>query len=282
MSAALSPSLHPDIERAALLGWRLTPVWPNRAGCFVGYTQAATCDLDQLARWEWEYRGCNWSVMAGMSGLWALDVDVPGGNHKDDGVATLSDLVAKNSPIPARPHGRSGGGGHLMVFKDAGRPIQSGNGKLGPGLDTKAGNNQFTISPSRHKGTGRPYHWVVPPSELDPPVAPEWLLRAVAPAPKPPRPDRPKIITADRARRALSRAVDNVIKAGPGQRNAALNAASFTAGGLIAGGALDQQEAVNALYSAGRYIGLDDLECRATIKSGLIGGGKLPIGKPDA
>jgi len=281
MSAALSPEIHPDIERLALMGWRCVPATRSKKGMFEGYLQAATHNLDQLARWSAEYPGCNWKVVPEGSGVWGLDVDVIEGGHAD-GVTALRGLCDKHGPLPPRPHGRSGSGGHLMVFKDDGRPMARGAGKPAPGLDTCAGRVAFTVSPSRNS-KGLPYRWAVAPWDLNPPMAPAWLLDLLRPPQRKEWDGRAPILTESRARRALERAINSVMNAGPGQRNSTLNAASFTAGGLIAGGSLDQQEAVNALYSAGRYIGLDDAECRATIKSGLDGGTKQPLrGRRDA
>lgn len=269
-------SLHPDIERIALLGWRCVPAWPSKKGGFKGYLQAATYDLDQLERWSHEFQGCNWKVVPAGSGVWALDVDVPGEDHANDGVAALRDLCARHGPLPPRPHGRSGSGGHLMVFRDDGRPMLRGSERPQKGMDTCAATVAFTISPSRSK-RGQPYRWQVAPWDVAPPLAPEWLLKLLAPPPPKPRPERPEIITEDRARRVLARAVDEVIKAGPGGRNAALNRAAFTAGGLAGADMLTEQEAVFALYTAGRHIGLDDGECRATIRSGFRAGTLNPL-----
>lgn len=276
MSAALSITrLHPDLERVALLGWRLVPVLPSRAGFFKGYIQAATSDIDQIERWQFEYPGCNWSVIPEGSGIFALDVDVPGERHKDDGAAALRALEDRHGPLPPHPHGRSPGLGHLMVFRDVGAPIKCEPGAAVPGVDPKAGRVQFTISPSiRH---GRPYSWEVAPWEVSPPVAPAWVHKLFAPPPSRALPARPQILTADRAARALARAIDDVAKAGPGQRNATLNRAAYTAGGLAGAGALSETEAVRALYSAGRHIGLDDAECRATIRSGFEAGRANPM-----
>lgn len=275
MSAALSSfHLNPDVERLALLGWRLVPVTRNRAGFWKGYIDSATHDLDALAGWDAEYPGCNWVVIPDGSGVWALDVDVPPGHA--DGETALKQLCEQYGPIPQRPHGRSGSGGHLMIFRDTGAPIRCGSGAIADGIDARARRNSFTVAPSRNKH-GKPYRWQIAPWEMEPPAAPDWLLRLLAPPPKREWDGGRPAITEGRARRALDRAIQAVLQAGPGKRNSALNAASFTAGGLIAGGALEQQEAVNALYAAGRYIGLDDLECRATIKSGLEGGAKSPL-----
>lgn len=257
------------------MGWRCVPATRSKKGLWEGYLDHATCDLDQLERWSFEHRNCNWKVVPDGSGVWALDVDVPGADHEADGVEALQRLVREHGPIAPRPHGRSGGGGHLLVFKDAGHPIKCQSGFPCPGMDPRARRNAFTVAPSR-SGSGL-YRWVVAPWELEPPVAPDWLLKLVAPPPQPPRPERPTIISTNRAQSLLEREVNRVLNAGPGKRNSTLNEASFTVGGLIGGGLLDEREAICALYDAARYIRLDDHESRATIKSGIEGGLKMPL-----
>ena len=121
-------SLHPCIERLALLGWRLYPCAPSRKGMFKGYVQAATSDLPILDRWSRRYPGCNWSVIPEGSGIWALDADIPSCDHDADGVAALQELCRKFGELPPRPHGLSGGGGHLLVFRQTGDPIWTKTG----------------------------------------------------------------------------------------------------------------------------------------------------------
>jgi hypothetical protein len=75
---------------------------------------------------------------------------------------------------------------------------------------------QFTISPSVHGRTKRAYRWEVAPWDLAPPVAPDWLLHIFAPPPERAKPARPCILTEDRARRSLARAVDQLVRTGAG------------------------------------------------------------------
>jgi Bifunctional DNA primase/polymerase, N-terminal len=154
--------LDPDIERLAMLGWRLYPSTRSRKGMFKGYVRAATADLSTLDEWSRKYPGCNWSVIPQGSGIWALDVDVPSPDHVADGVAALRELCARHGDLPRRPHGRSGGDGHLLVFRDAGHPIRTKTGTPVPGIDPRAGRVPFTVAPSIHHRGGR-YRWVVPP-----------------------------------------------------------------------------------------------------------------------
>ncbi|WP_169747398.1 bifunctional DNA primase/polymerase [Belnapia moabensis] len=260
----------------ALLGWRVAPVWPNRAGCFKGYIQAATADLDQIERWQAEYRGCNWSVIPEGSGVWALDVDIPGADHANDGVASLRELCNLHGALPPRPHGRSGGGGHLLVFK-GGTGIFSGSSRPAPGLDTLASRSTFTISPSRHRRTGAPYRWVIAPWECPPPPAPEWLVRMLAPPPSPPRSARPIVPTSDKAVRALMRTFEAVGNAPPGNRNNALLRRATLIGGFVAAGAIGRAEAERELVAAGMASGQSRAEAQSTVRSGLRRGEARPL-----
>jgi hypothetical protein len=85
--------LPPDIERLALLGWRLHPsARHSRAACIKNAAAAATCDLETLEMWTWEFLGCNWRVTPGGSGIWAMDVDAPGLDHSADRISELRRL----------------------------------------------------------------------------------------------------------------------------------------------------------------------------------------------
>ena len=96
--------LHPDIERLALLGWRLHPASRRtRAACFADATALATHDLDRSTRWSREYPACGWRVVMEGSGIWALDVDVPSLRHKHDGVTALRKLIVGPRVITATP-----------------------------------------------------------------------------------------------------------------------------------------------------------------------------------
>lgn len=266
-------TLHPDVERLALLGWRMVPATSRKKGMFKGYLDAATSDLDTLAAWAREYPRACWKAVPHGSGVWFLDVDVPGPEHDADGVAALRDLCALHGPLPPRPHGRSPSGGHLLVFRDDGHPIKNGSGYAAPGLDALAGRVCPMVPPSRRNAGA--YRWIVAPWDLAPPPAPEWLLRLLAPPPAPPAPRRKP--TADMGRRVLHRSLDRIASAAPGTRNATLNQQAFSVARWIGAGLLDEAEAIGALYAAGRALGLADPEVRGTIKSGVSAGLRHPL-----
>lgn len=271
--------LHPDIERLALLGWRLHPSSRRtRAACFSDAASLATFDLGQLALWSRRYPGCGWRVVMEGSGVWALDVDVPGAHHKHDGVTALQELIAVHGPLPPRPTTRSGGGGLALFFRHEGEAIVGNGGHPALGIDPRRGRQSVTVPPSLHPDTGRPYRWLVAPWELPPPAAPGWLLRLVAPPQMSPLRE-PSLRLADtaRARRsyalaALRHAADRAATAPQGQRNNTLNAETFSLTRFLAEGTLDATEVATAMAYAGRQAGLLPLEVKATLASALAAG----------
>lgn len=263
--------IHPDIERVALLGWRVAPASrTSKKACFPGATDEATCHLDKIEEWSTKYPNSNWRVYMAGSGIFALDLDVPPG-HAHDGIKGLSDLVKVHGDIPPRPTSRSGGGGLGIFFKHTDEKIIGEGGHPAPGIDPRRGRQSQTIPPSIHVSTRQPYRWLVAPWEINPPKAPEWLLKLLEPKPEPEF-KHPPIDTTDAARNRLYRAASAVMMAGEGSRNATLNARSFQIGKLIAAGLLGEQEAIEALYGAARSIGLDHGEAKATIRSGILSG----------
>jgi hypothetical protein len=268
-----------DVERVALLGWRLHPTCRfSRAACFTDATTLATCDLDTLDHWTRQYPGCGWRVVMEGSGIWALDVDVPGGRHKHDGITALRKLIAVHGPLPRRPTTRSGGGGLALFFRHKGEPIVGKGGHPALGIDPRRGRQSVTVPLSLHPDTGRPYRWLVAPWELAPPPAPSWLLGLLAP-PRVPLlhelPPRLADAAGDRRRYALAalrHAADRTATAPPGRRNDTLNTETFSLTQFIADGTLDAAEVATVMAYAARQAGLPPPEVQATLASALAAG----------
>jgi hypothetical protein len=274
-------SLHPDIRRLALLGWRLHPASRRtRAACFSNAVNSATSDLDQLARWSAQYSGSSWRVVMEGSAIWALDVDVVSARHKYDGVTALQQLIAIHGPLPLRPTTRSGGGGLALFFRHAGEPIVGNGGHPALGIDPRRGRQSVTVPPSLHPDTGCPYRWLVAPWELPPPPAPAWLLRLVAPPHVPPLREPPlRLADTAGARRsyalaALRHAADRAATAPQGQRNDILNSETFSLTRFLSEGTLDATEVATTMAYAGRQAGLLPPEVKATLASALAAGSR--------
>jgi hypothetical protein len=272
-------TLHPDVERLAGLGWRLHPAsCTSRAACFERAADLATYDLDQLERWSCEFRNCAWRVVMEGSGIWALDLDIPGPVHAHDGVAAFKALVEKHGQVPPRPTIRTGGGGLVLFFRHDGEPIVGKTGTPRPGIDPLRGRLAATVPPSRHIRTGHPYRWIIPPWDLSPPPTPEWLLQLVAPPIREPLPPpRPHPSSNDRQRRyavaALRHGVERAAAAPSGQRNCTLNQETYSlCRRFIPDGLLTAHGIADAMAHAGVAAGLDRREIEQTLASALKAG----------
>ena len=108
-------TVHRQVARLAQLGWWLHPVSQySRAAYINDATELATCDLNQLDRWSWEFPGCDWRVVMQGGGIWALDVDVAGADHVADRV---------HGRLPPAPTTRSGGSGSVLFLSHTVEPI---------------------------------------------------------------------------------------------------------------------------------------------------------------
>jgi hypothetical protein len=271
-------SLHPDIERVALLGWHLYPASTrSKAGCFPGAADAASCNLEQLETWANAFGECNWRVVAGPSKLFILDVDRPGPTHDADGFAELLGLTERYGALPPRPMTRSGGsGGAALFFEHRGEPLRGASGSPRPGLDPHRGRQAIMIPPSRHPLTGGIYSWRVPPWECTPPPIPGWLAALLEPPPEPAY-DTPYIPTHERARNAVMKAIHRVQDAASGAANDTLNRAAYSLGRWCGAGLVSTDESTQSLLFAAQKRGIPDREAKDTIKSGLAAGRRNPV-----
>lgn len=265
----------PDqIERAALIGWKLFPCsTESRAMAFKGAHLKATDDLEQIEKWCWRFPKCNWRVIFGPSNLWGFDLDIPGAEHKNDGIAALASLAKVHGPIPPRPQARSGSGGLGIFFQYHGERIIGDTNKPLPGMDPRRGQQSQTIPPSIHTTTHKPYFWVDPPWVLAPPVAPSWLLHLVeAPAPHPVRP-APHLKDGDARRNyavaALHNGTRSVASAYEGTRNDSLNRACWSVARFLADGSLSENEVRDCFVAAARACGIPIREACLTIDSAI-------------
>ena len=263
-----------DIERVALLGWAVYPQSQySRAACFKGATDAATSDLDIIAEWCRAFPGCNWRVVFGSSGLWGLDIDAANGEHKQDGVGNMRELADRHGGFPTTPLTRSGGGGFAAFFRFNGESIIGDSNHPVPGVDPRRGRQSVTIPPSIHPHWKRPYVWLRPPWEINPPIAPRWLADSVKPKPAPEARPMPVLDDGDKARTyavaALRHAIARVATAPSGNANNTLNKEAFSMARFLRDGLVSEAEIRDCLIAASRARSIPIQEALATIESGL-------------
>lgn len=263
-----------EIERVALLGWRVYPASQySRAACFKGATDAASCDLDWIEKQCRDYPGCNWRLVFEGSGIWGFDLDVPGPEHSHDGMAAMAALTQVHGPLPPRPMTRSGGGGVAIFFRWDGQRIIGDTGKPYPGMDPRRGRQSVTIPPSTHLITKRRYEWITPPWKIAPPDAPSWLTRIVEmPAERPPEPT-PELADGPGRRAyavaALHNATRRVATAMAGARNNTLNRECWSVSKFLTEGVLTEGEIRDCMIAGARAAGVPVREACLTIDSAI-------------
>ena len=293
---------------AAGHGWHVFPVAPDakypalhseercpRTGSCTaghhGWERRATTDPDVIRR-AWSHGPYGIGLACGPSGLVVVDLDTP--KHPGDlpparwagqGITDGLDVFA----ALCEEHGQPGeyetftvrtgrGGRHLYFTAPDGVTLRNTTGDKGAGLgwkvDTRAHGGYVVAAGSTVNH--HPYTVVrdVPPLPL-----PAWL--AVLLTPKAP-PTAKLDMAAVRARigrltaytqAAIRGEAEKVEGAGEGVRNHTLFASAAALGRLVAAGTLPQQDATDALLTAGQKAGLGEAECRRTIAKGLARGG---------
>lgn len=241
----------------------------------------ATTDPDRLREWWGRRRYPGIGLRCGApSGVVALDVD---------GQAGVDSLAAHDSRVgglPGKVLQRSGSGSSVhLLYAHPGHRVAPSAGKLGAGLDVRGDGSYIVLAPTLHPRTGLPYTWPAQDwrEALTPwPAAVDELLR---PAPPKPRTSSRPVNLGGRpaAVGRVAGLLEFVLDSTDGNRNARLHWAACRFGEMVAEGIVEHGAAVDALFTAGRTIGLDAAELvgaggnGGTILSGLRQGQRTAV-----
>jgi hypothetical protein len=132
----------------------------------------ATTDIATIRGW-WARnpRALIAAPMGPKSGVWCVDVDTAGPQHKTDGVAEWNTLIAEHDSFETREHRSATGGPHVLFAWDDECPIGCSKGELKDlSLSIKGEGGYIVIAPSERKG--RAYTVF---RDCDPIKAPAWL-----------------------------------------------------------------------------------------------------------
>jgi Bifunctional DNA primase/polymerase, N-terminal len=240
---------------------------------------SATTNPETIRRLFGGTRPYNIAVRTGMaSRAWVLDMD-----NRHGGFDSLRDLEALYGPLPLTRQCRTADGIHFWWRATC--PIQCSEDRVGRGLGVKADGGCAMVPPSVHP-QGPIYTW-----ENDAPlaVAPDWLVRLTR------KPPPPRITLPPRNHNgppgaygavALEREIEALAGTAPGNRNHALNRASFSLHQLVGGGELDASHVERELLTAAERNGLmadpndGPRKVIATIRSGARAGLQHPRSRP--
>lgn len=279
-----------EILKAALeyaaKGWHVFPApqgekKSEKSDKYSGTKWGMTTDAMEIVH-DWEkWPQSNVGIATGpKSGFFVIEADTTQG-HDVDGIGNLAALIEQHGPLPDTIEALSPSGSWHIYFKwPDGVDIANSAGQVAPGVDVRGDGGMVIGVPSVKPGADLPYRWKNPHGLFDLADCPEWLLQlCVKPAPKLSERAMPtsKLATGW-ADAALRGEIADLLAAPEGQRNAALNKATFCLAQIVAGGGLDEQAVRERLSAAASGIGLDPSEITATIESGFVAGLQSPRG----
>lgn len=269
---AKSHSLDTEAHRyASALGWR---TFPLAAGSKIppagsrGFLEAMTDPIGVSAAFHNVPRA-NIGIATG-NGLLVVDID-----PRHGGFESIASMKASGRSFPQCPVAKTGNGGRHLYFAIS-YTVKCRTG-IWPGIDIKADGGYVVAPPSRigasKSGSGGSYTWLIDPFRAPLQPAPNWLLMELSPKPTAKRDNLCSSSSPFSAVRRLDGLARFVAGAASGNRNHALNWASFRAAELVCQNKISAREVATALKAAAIRAGLDDpKEVLATIESGLRAG----------
>lgn len=226
----------------------------------VKWQSEATTDQNTIDNWKnlYGHKIKLWGIPTGSSnGLLVLDVDV-----KNNGLETI-----KNYHVPLTLSQRTMSGGMHYIYRYPNDGQVYGNKvNFDNGLDI------------RGEGGYICYYGFDNTLIAD---APQWLLdQALTTKKKEIDLTQVTGVSYEITQAIVKEACDNICNAPEGESNNILNIESYRVGQLVGSNSLDYEMAYNELFKAAKERGKPDYEAKATITSGLSGGGKNPITSP--
>ena len=165
MSAALETAI-----RYAERGWWVFPLKPGSKYPFKNFKWAklSTNNIAKIraTATHLKYKGCNWALDTGKSGIFIIDVDMKKGKNGVDSLKKLpkpviSDMVVKTPS----------GGIHYYYTGVGKNSVEA----LGKGLDTR-GVGGYVLIPGSSNRDGKPYQFS---KKGDPDPLPTWILELI-------------------------------------------------------------------------------------------------------
>lgn len=282
------------LMRAALdateRGWYVFPLHVRRKVPSLrrDWESVATRDPDTIWNW-WRHAPFNVGVATGRSGLVVIDLDAAQGDpppdwaaegvtHGRDVLHVLAQRAGQQTPLDTFTVATPRGGLHLYFTTPDGHDLRNTAGKLGWHIDTRA-HGGYVVGPESIVN-GRRYTTT---RDVQPAKLPAWLIERLRPPAQAPLPAT-QVLEGLRADAYVQSAVrgeyERVVHAAVGTRNHTVFVAAAKLGGLVAGGALPEAQARQALEAAScHHIGVNGFtheEVLRTIESGLRRGAQTP------
>ncbi|MEX6507459.1 bifunctional DNA primase/polymerase [Jiella sp. M17.18] len=222
----------------------------------------------------------------GATGVFVLDIDIPGQVHgDDDGRIWFAEMEAEHGALPETRSVKTASGGRHLYFQHV-EGVR--NRRIAKGVDVR-GQGGYVIAPGSVTETGEFYEWENPEAPIA--DAPRWLLDCILPrepqaAPTPATPyEHTRGDNTAYVEGAVEAEMRELASTPQGSRGYQLNASAFSMGQLVASGVLSRSEAERRLMEAAAANGVlaadGEREVQAKIRRGLEAGLKRPREIPE-
>jgi putative DNA primase/helicase len=259
--------------------WPVFPISVKKVPLTLHGLLDATTDETTTRAWWSRWPDALVAIATGeRSGIVALDIDL---SEKVSGFDSLEEIGAPFHPNTLTAH--TPRGGCHVLFKHPGHFVKTVASKLGPGLDIRGDGGSLILPP----GPGR--FWD-PHLGLNTPLAPmpDWMVIAEPERRQEPRPAPRSAAPMSRySEVALDNAVRMIITAPAGSQRDTLNAQCYGIGGLVAGGALPADLALQSLQWAAERMPAHDARrpwhsgrLRMLVREAFLDGQAHPRGAP--
>ncbi len=248
---------------------------------FIKWRDVSTTDVMQIRQWWAKWPGAAIGLDLAKCGFVVIDCDRHDADA--DGVEAFGQLAAAHShdidasPLVATPKE----GSHVYFRQPDGKSYGNARGTLPAGVDVR-GAGGYVIAPGTVMEDGRAYELFGNLSAA--PVLPQWVADIIdtgeeqpkaQPVPVPREAHSDARVNAY-CEAAISAEISKVENAAKGGRNNTLNEAAFALGQLVGAGWKSEAEIAGLLMNAAAACGLNPVESRKTIQSGIRAGAKEP------
>jgi hypothetical protein len=227
----------------AVVGYAVFPCKPrDKKPLTKNGVKDATTDAATICRWWQQYPNAN--IGLATDKLLVIDVDSPEGQNWLD----------KQGALPITPIQRTSKGKHIFFAMQEGQELRNTAGRIA-GIDTRGKGGYIMVAPSIHP-SGKHYEWERSLLDYPPQPAPEWLIAALYPPPKPPQPYALCKLRDDSngsryGLKALENQCNIIAHAPAGTQNPTLNKCAFIIGRLVGGGEINPRYAFAQVVRAG-------------------------------
>ncbi|MCH4542732.1 bifunctional DNA primase/polymerase [Ochrobactrum sp. A-1] len=248
---------------------------------FIKWRDVSTTDVMQIRQWWAKWPGAAIGLDLAKCGFVVIDCDRHDADA--DGVEAFGQLAADHShdidasPLVATPKE----GSHVYFRQPDGKSYGNARGTLPAGVDVR-GAGGYVIAPGTVMEDGRAYELFGNLSAA--PVLPQWVADIIdtgeeqpkaQPVPVPREAHSDARVNAY-CEAAIAAEISKVENAAKGGRNNTLNEAAFALGQLVGAGWKSEAEIAGLLMNAAAACGLNPVESRKTVQSGIRAGAKEP------